>query len=444
MTIGPEVGAPATHTRRRLLRVFGVVFGLAVIVGNTIAAGILRTPGDIATRLPTPALFFTVWIAGAAYALLGALNLAELGAMLPRSGGQYVFARHAFGPYTGFVIGWSDWLSTCASIAAVAIVIGESTGTLVPVLAPYRTLLAATAVLAFTLLIWRGARESGRTQATTSLLKALVLVTLVAACFLLPHADAPAVTGAAPTGTALLTALVLGLQSVIYTYDGWNGVLYFSEEIHDPGRDIPRSMLGGVLSVAAVYILLNLAFAWVLSVPRMAGEPFAAAAAARALFGTRGYSIVSLLTIAVLLSSMNALLLMASRVPVAMSRDGLFPTPAAAVDARGTPTVSLLASAAVALLFIVTGAFDAVLALAAFYFVFNYVVSFSALFLLRRREPTAPRPYHAWGYPWTTGVALAGSVAFLVGAVAGDRRHSIWALAVLALSYPIYRLTSSR
>ncbi|MDQ6829726.1 MAG: amino acid permease, partial [Gemmatimonadota bacterium] len=140
----------APTPRGKLLRAFGVVFGLAVIVGNTIAAGILATPGDIAARLPTPALFFGVWIAGALYALLGALNLAELGAMIQRSGGQYVFARHAFGPYTGFFIGWSDWLSTSASTAAVSFVIGESAAVLVPALVPYKKGVAAAAVIVFT------------------------------------------------------------------------------------------------------------------------------------------------------------------------------------------------------------------------------------------------------------------------------------------------------
>lgn len=441
MTGVPDVAVPIVPARGRLLRAFGVVFGLAVIVGNTIAAGILRTPGDIASWLPTPWLFFGVWIAGAAYALLGALNLAELGAMLPRSGGQYVFARYAFGRYAGFVIGWSDWLSLCASTAAVSIVIGESAGVLVPVLAPYHVAVAAAAVIIFTMLICRGAHESGRTQTVTSLLKATALVALVVACFVVPHVTAPPVSGASAAASVhvgLLTGLVLGVQSVIYTYDGWNGVLYFSEEVQDPGRSIPRSMLGGVLSVAAIYLLLNLAYVWVLSLPRMAGEPFVAATAARAIFGGRGYAVVSLLTILILLSSVNALLMMSSRVPVAMSRDRLFPATAGGVDAGGTPRFALIVSALVSIMFLLTGAFDAVLALAAFFFVLNYVVSFSALFLLRRREPAAPRPYRAWGYPWTTALALTVSIAFLVSAAVGDTRRSLWALAVLAVSYPVY------
>jgi APA family basic amino acid/polyamine antiporter len=172
----------------------------------------------------------------------------------------------------------------------------------------------------------------------------------------------------------------------------------------------------------------------------MAGEPFVASAAARALFGSRGYPIVSLLTLLLLLSSVNALLLMASRVPVAMSRDGLFPANAARVSARGTPTIALAASAVVAIVFIVTGVFESVLAIAAFYFVANYVVSFAALFALRRREPARARPFRAWGYPWTTGLALVGSVAFLIGAAVGDTQRSAYALALLALSYPVFRL----
>jgi APA family basic amino acid/polyamine antiporter len=262
---------------------------------------------------------------------------------------------------------------------------------------------------------------------------------------LLPHDAQPARAAVAiPAGGALFAAIVVAMQGVIYTYDGWSGVLYFSEEVHDPGRDIPRSMLGGVLSVAAIYLLLNAALTFVLSLPRMAGEPLVTSAAARAMFGGGAYEIVAALQVALLLSSINALLLIASRVPVAMSRDGLFPASAASVDARGTPRVALAASSAAALLFVATGAFNAVLALAAFFFVANYIVSFTAIFVLRRREPMRPRPYRALGYPWTTGLALTVSIAFLVSAIIGDPVHSAWALGVLAASYPAYRVLVRR
>src|SRR2546421_10427458 len=140
----------------RLLRVLGVGFGLAVIIGNTIGAGIFRAPGEVASQLPNAWWFLAAWIAGGLYALLGAVQIAELGTMLPRSGGQYVFARHALGEYTGFIVGWSDWISTCGSTAAVAIVIGEFSGALFPILRGAEIPLGVAITVVFAVLQWRG------------------------------------------------------------------------------------------------------------------------------------------------------------------------------------------------------------------------------------------------------------------------------------------------
>src|SRR5215213_11798294 len=169
--------------RGRLLRVLGVVFGLAVTVGITVGMGILRTPGEVAAQLPNPWLFLGVWALGGVYALCGAVSVAELGTMIPRSGGFYLFARRALGEYPGFVVGWSDWLSTCGTVAAVALVIGEYAGVLVPALAGRDVLVASSVTVAFALLQWRGVRWGGRSQELTSLLKTLAFAALIAACF---------------------------------------------------------------------------------------------------------------------------------------------------------------------------------------------------------------------------------------------------------------------
>src|SRR2546423_4598961 len=169
---------------RKLLNILGVTFGLAVAIGNTIAAGILRTPGGVASMLRTPWLFLGVWVVGAFYALLGVNALAELGTMLPRSGAQYVFARHAFGDYAGFVVGWNDWISTCASTAAISIVVGESLAALLPQLATRAVLLAMATVVIFTLLLLRGTKVGSRSQELTSLFKTVALIAFVAACFI--------------------------------------------------------------------------------------------------------------------------------------------------------------------------------------------------------------------------------------------------------------------
>ena len=441
-----------TQQRGRLLRVLGVGFGLAVIIGNTIGAGIFRTPGDIAELLPNNWLFLGVWLIGGLYALLGAIQIAELGTMLPRSGGQYVFSRYALGEYAGFIVGWSDWISTCGSAAAVSLVIGEFAGALFPALAgavviaagvtiSKAILIAAGIAILFALLQWRGVIWGSSVQNVTSMLKALAFITLIAAAFVWggnPTAEAAPLRAA---NISLFAAFVLSLQGVIYTYDGWTGVVYFSEEVAEPARNVPRALFGGVLSVIAIYLLVNLALLYVLPIEKIAGQDFAVGAAATEVFGNYGNTVFLTLTIISMLSAINAYHLMATRVLFAMSRDGLFTTRAAAVAEGGTPQLALLLSAAVAVLIILFGqTFGTVITILAFFFVANYTLSFLSVFVLRRREPELERPYRAWGYPITTALALLGSVLFLVGAIASDTRNSLYALLLLAVSYPVFRL----
>ncbi len=428
--------------RGKLLQLFGVAFGMAVLIGNTIVVGILRTPGEVATQLPSTGFFLGVWLVGGLYALLGAMSLAEPGAMVARSGGQYGIVHRALGPYPGFVVGWSDWLSTAASIALVAMVFGEYAEPLVAGLPGGRVAIACGIVLLFGVLLGRGARVGDVAQQLLSAGKALAFGALIVAglSMAVPAPDAIAPAAALPVGGALFSAIVIALQSVIFTYDGWTGPLYFGEEIVDAGRSTPRSMVRGVLVVIAIYVLLNVAYLRVLGVERMAGDPFVAASAGQALFGDRGDLIIRLLVLGAILGGLNALTMMAPRVPMAMSRDGLMPRAFDNVDSGGTPVVAHWASIGIALGFIFSGTFETVLALAAFFFVANYTLSFVSVFVLRRKEPLTPRPYRTPGFPYTTGVVLLGSLAFIVGALITDRANSIRSLLILAASYPVYRL----
>jgi basic amino acid/polyamine antiporter, APA family len=438
-----------TEGRGRLLRVLGVVFGLAVTVGITIGMGILRTPGEVAQQLPNRWLFLGAWLLGGAYALCGAVSVAELGTMVPRSGGFYVFARRALGEYPGFVVGWSDWLSTCGTVAAVALVIGEYAGVLVPALAGREAAVAACVAIAFALLQWRGVRWGSRSQELTSLLKTLAFAALIAACFAYGGrgevAESEAAPAAVPSGLGLLTAVVLALQGIIYTYDGWYSTVYFGEEVRDAARNVPRAMVGSVLLVIVVYLLFNAGLLYVLPVEQLAGRKLAAGAAAEAVFGPRGATVIGVVAIVSLLASVNGNTLTAPRVVYAMSRDRLFWGAAARVNRGGTPTRALALSAAAAVLLILfSGTFAKLLAGLAFFFVTNLMLVFLSTFVLRRREPLAARPYRAWGYPLTTAFALAVSVAFLAGAVWGDTENSLYALALLALSFPVYLLFRRR
>jgi basic amino acid/polyamine antiporter, APA family len=425
-------------------------FGIAAAVGNAISAGIVRTPGDIAKGLPNPWLFLSVWIVGGLYAFFSAPSMAELGAAIPRSGGQYNFSRRAMGEYAGFVVGWSDWLSTCGTAAAVAIVISEYSGHLFSVLAgPHKVkIISVSVIVGFGVLQWRGVRWGGTTQLLTAVIKTLGFLILALACFLKgsPAHQAALQSSASPltlpSGWPLAVAFMLGLQAVFYTIDGWDGVIYFGEEVREPGRDVPRAIFGSVFSIMGIYLLLNLLPLYLLPMNEIAGNTFVLGTVADRIFGSLGDPIIRSIMVVSMLSCLNANQLFCSRTLYAMSADGLFFRHAAKVNKGGTPTIALLLSTIAGVAFVI-GSFERVIAMLSFFFVANYTLTYTSLFVLRKREPQMNRPYRAWGYPWTTGIALGGSVVFLIASIATDRENAPWALAILILSYPVYRLMKS-
>jgi APA family basic amino acid/polyamine antiporter len=431
-----------------LLRILGVTFGVAVTLGNSIGAGIMRTPSQIAARLPSEWLIMLAWTLGAFYSLLGAWSLAELGAMIPSSGGYYTVTRRAFGDYIGFVVGWTDWLSNCGATAVGAILLAEYSRDLFPA-ASHPVMTGTAVILAITLLQWRGIRWGSQFQNVTSAITALVFFFLIAAAYLRPHAPtaanaSTAAIAAIPSGWPLLFAYVLVLQAVIYTYDGWYSVIYFGDEIRNPGREMPRSMLNGVYLLSAIYLLVNAALFHVLGVAGVANENLPVAALGRVIFGPTGNTVVRGLMVIALISLVNSVVLSASRVLYAMTRDGWGARGMARVNRGGTPSVALFVTAAVSIAFLLSGSFEKALAVTTIFYVAKYTLSYLAVFWLRKREPSTPRPYRAWGYPWTTGAAVAGSLAFLAGAIVSDTRNSVYGFLILLGSYPIYRLARKR
>ena len=429
----------------KLLQVLGVWFGIAAAIGNSIAAGIIRTPGDIAKLLPNPWLFLAVWVLGGAYALLGASSMAELGAAIPRSGGQYNFSRRAIGEYAGFIVGWSDWLSTAGTNAVVGIVIGEYSVAFFADPALHEKIVKIIAVgvlLFFFALQWGGVKRGKSAQLLTAVLKTAAFLILVLACFVFGGPSHRAAQEAANTtafhgGWLFAVAIVLGLQSVIFTVDGWDGVIYFGEEVKDPGRDVPRAIFGSVISIMGIYLLLNAALLYVLPMSKISGDIFPLGAAANAVFGRYGDVVIRSIMIVSMLSCINACQMFCTRILYAMSVDGLFFQRASRVNKGGTPVVALLLSTIVGIIFVL-GSFERVIAMLSFFFVANYTLSYSSLFLLRKREPNMPRPYQAWGYPYTTAAALIASAIFLIGSLATDRDNAPLAAAALLASYPIF------
>ncbi len=428
---------------RRLPAFFGASFGLAVAVGGMIGAGILRAPRDAAAQLPSVWLFVGVWIAGGIYALLGANAVAELAAMRPRSGGQYSIAQHAFGPFTAFAAGWADWLSCCGSVAALAIVFAEAATALLG--KPTLVLPVAITSLAVSgLVLWQGSRSMNASQQVTSLLKFVCFVALAIGCFVwgLGNERAIDVARITPMPTAF-TGFVLALQGVIFAYDGWVGIVYFGEEVQNPGRDIPRALFGGVLSVMGVYVLLNVALVMVLPLHAIAADPLPTATAASVVFGASGDTLVRILVLIALPSTILANHGFGTRVAYALGRD--LPRLGALGDANsaGTPRLAVLVSTAIAIAFLATGTFERVVTLCSVIFVATYAVTFAAVFRLRATEPDTPRPFRSIGHPFSTGFVLIGSVVFLVSTAMAAPRDSAIALGLIVLSYPLYRVLNA-
>jgi len=448
MQIVPATAAHHATPKGSLLRVLGVSFGIAVTLGSTIGIGILRTPGTVAQHLGSVGLVIAVWAIGGLYAIVGALAVAELATMLPRAGGWYVYARRALGEYAGFTVGWINWVSFCTAVASISIAIGEYAGRLAPVLAGRAKAIAVAVLLVFTLMHWLGVRVGGRAQEWTSFTAALGFVALVVACFVVGGTTAsvgvePAGAAGSTTIAALPVALAIAFQSVIFTYDGWYGAIYFSEEDTDPTRNLPRAMIGSVLVIVTLYLLVNLALLHVLPLSRVAASQLAAADAAQVMFGARGEAIITALSVLSLLSVMNAGFMQTARILYGMSRDGLFLPEVAVVNRRGTPTMALLAGSAVEILLVVSGTFEKLLAITAFFFVVMYGSGFVSLFVLRAREPDLPRPFKAWGYPATVLIAVGLSFVFLVGVIVSDSANSLYALMAMAAGYPVYLASKS-
>jgi APA family basic amino acid/polyamine antiporter len=445
------MATPAAPNPGRLQSVLGLGFGLAGAVGGTIGAGILRTPGLVAAQLGEPWLIWGAWIVGGLYALLGAVAVAELAAALPRAGGWWVYAERAFGKRAGLVTGWTDWLAHCIGLAWVATTAGDYGSALLPAdLLPaglmassptWSSKAIALAVIGlFSLIQLRGVQAGSASQELLSLAKAGAFAALVVACFVLTPATAalPAspLAAAQQHWTALVLPAVVALQGVITTYDGWASPAYFAEEFDDPARDLPRSLIGGVLAVLALYLLINAGLLRVLPLPVLAASNLPAATAATALIGSAGGLVISALALVALLGLINTAIMAAPRILYGLSSEGLLPVPALGeVNSGGTPAPALLLTAVAAAVLVLLGNFERLLAMGAVLYVSLPLIGMAALLALRRQEPELPRPFRCWGYPLTPLLIAAGSLAFVVATVAANPLSSLAALALASLAW---------
>ncbi len=447
MEIAENIVAPQAADRGKLLKVLGVTFGLAVALGGTVGVGILRNPGGVAAQLGSVWLIMLVWLLGGVYCLLAANYTAELATMIPKAGGFYAYSERALGRYGGFVVGWSDWMNQTLAISFISVVFGEYASALfAPNLFGGRVIFSVSIVAVITVSNLIGVRTGSGIQKITSLLKAAALIGFVIACFAFGgQSDAAEISDTAttilPTGfAASFVAFVLAFQLVLSTYDGWYAPIYFSEEDTNPTQNLPRSMFGGIALITVIYLLVNLALVYVLPMSQLAGSKFAGGDAMRLIFGEISGQIVTVLALLSLIGIVNAILMMGPRIMFAMGRDGLLTKKAAIVNKGGTPVFALITTAVFVIILTSIGTFEILLGIATFFVVVFTILTIISLFILRRREPDLPRPFRTWGYPFTPILMLIFAVLLFFGYIYSNPYPSLYALGVLAISYPIFRL----
>jgi basic amino acid/polyamine antiporter, APA family len=438
MLVSPPADTSASGRHAgRLLRIVGFGFGIAVGVGATIGSGILRTPGEVAGHMGTAWLTVAIWLVGGVFTILCSSSVIELITMLPRAGGWYVFSERAFGKRIGFVVGCCDWMNITLGNAVQAVALGEFAAELHTPLSTHVTLIAIAALSALGLLNLAGLKTGSRTQAITSLTKAFVLIALVIGCFAVSPSGEPSPTAVRLPGhsAGVVFGWLLALQAVVFTYDAWYTPMYFAEEDKNPARNLSRSIIGTVLSCVAIFLLINVALIHVLGMNRLTLLKVPVADASVSVFGSYGGQVMLLTAAITVISGINSNFLTAPRILYGMARDRLLPRRLTTVNQGGTPGWALIFGLLVGVALILSGTLETLIAMDSVVIIALYVSGFASLLMLRRREPHLPRPYRAWCYPWSTIAALTASLGFLLGAVIGDLKHSLFTFILVLLSY---------
>jgi APA family basic amino acid/polyamine antiporter len=438
--------ASITSTTRGLLRVVGLAFGIAVVVGDTVGVGIMRTSGPTAGRLGQPALIYLVWLGVGMFVLTVANTLAELATAIPKAGGPYVYVRRAFGDFLGFVSGWGSAAVQVFAVSYLAIASSEFLEELwPPALAGHETLAATTMIALFAALNSFGLRASSTAQQLLSLLKVLMLAALVVAAFTYSASPSHPPHAAAVSAPAVgFVAVVVSMQTVLEVYDGFYSACFFSEETTDPDHTLPRALLYGTLLVIGIYLAVNAALVHLMSPAELGVSKLAAADALARVFGPPARKAVALMALVASVSVLNVSLLLAPRILYSMSQDRLFVSSGTYVTRQGVPIASMWLSAAAAIVIANFGGFDTLYTASSFLSACVFLLCCGALFVLRWREPTLRRPFLAFGYPWVPGIALTTSAVLLVVFILGNTRPSLLAMAVVAVTYPVFRFLQRR
>ena len=444
--------APPATLERRL----GPFDGAAIIVSNVIGGGILFLPPQIAASVPSAMLFLSTWLAGGLLAFAGAMAYAELAALRPRAGGEYVYLRDAYGGLAGFLTGWTSFVAGFSgAMAASAIVLALYLDRFIPGTAnaaplfvipvPYvpltfsvQTLVASSAIVVAALVHIVGVGPGRTVTNILAALKVAAFVGFIAFGLTLgTGAAANLQQSAAPVTTA---GWLFALIPIMFTYSGWNAAAYMAEEIREPGRNVPLALAIGTVAVTVIYLLMNVLFIYVMSIGGLAAvQGSVLDVVADRLLGVRAGDIMGIVSIISLAAGINAFTFAGPRVYFAMARDGAFFRSMAQVHPRfKTPAISIAAQAAFAILLVLTGSLDALANYVGFAITLFLGLAVAAVFVLRRREPDTPRPFRAIGYPVTPAIFVLAAALIVANAFYADLRRTLIGAAIILAGVPLY------
>jgi APA family basic amino acid/polyamine antiporter len=433
---------PSRHPRDRLRRELNVFDATMLVVSSVIGVGIFLTPGAIADILPAPGLILAAWVAGGLLSLAGALANAELGAMYPHAGGDYVYLRAAYHPVAGFLAGWlSFFVIYAGTVATLAAGFAEGLDHFVPLGASAKVGAAALITAATSWINYVGVRSGARVNNVTAAIKVAALFGLVAIGPLLGAGSFSHLTPMwSDPGAVPASHFGLALSPVLFSYLGWNAAVYVGSEIHDPGRAIPRALFTGLGVCTAIYLAVNVAYLYALPVEQLRADNRVGESVARVFFGATGGAIGAALILASIVSCLNATILVGPRIAYAMALDGLFFGGVDRVhEAYRTPHVAIIAQGLTAIALVaVLQSFPSVLDYTTFAIVLATMADTTALYALRRRQPHRPRPYRAWGYPLLPALYLIANGLIALAMLRDRPIECAIALGVLATGLPFY------
>ncbi|MBA3298231.1 MAG: amino acid permease [Acidobacteria bacterium] len=467
-TTAQKPAQDASTLERRL----GPLDAAAIVVSNVIGGGILFTPPQVAAAVPDAWLFLGVWVAGGVLAFAGAMAYAELAALRPRAGGEYVYLRAAYGRLMAFLTGWTSFVAGFSgAIAASAVVLAAYVGRFVPaaqdttsiftISLPFVPLVFSrqsfVALSAIALMSWIHLRGVGPGRLVGNILAGLkvsALLIFIALGFSIGEGSAANLQQAAASVSP--ATWLLALIPVMFTYAGWNAAAYVAEEIRNPGRNVPMALALGTAAVIAIYLLLNVLYLFVLPVGELAQVRGSVLdVIADRLLGTRAGDVMGVVSIVSIAASISAMVFAGPRVYYAMARDGLFVRSAAVVHPRyRTPAIAIVAQAIWSGLLVLSGSASTLTTYTGFAVVLFSGIAVASLFVLRQREPDAPRPFKAWGYPVAPAVFTIASALIVGNALWTDLVRPImyggsWGpsaagLVVIALGLPVYLVVTRK